>query len=57
VKLEVIMAVGHTDRIGGSDKYNQKLSEKRAAAVKDYLVGKGVEPTASTPKARARSSP
>ena len=42
VKLEVILAVGHTDRIG-SDTYNQKLSEKRAAAVKDYLVGKGVE--------------
>ncbi len=42
VKLEVILAVGHTDRVGG-DAYNQKLSEKRAAAVKDYLVGKGVE--------------
>ena len=43
IKLEVIIAVGHTDRIG-SDKYNQKLSERRAAAVKDYLVSKGVEP-------------
>ena len=43
IKLEVIIAVGHTDRIG-SDKYNQKLSEKRAEAVKAYLVGKGVEP-------------
>ena len=42
IKLEVILAVGHTDRIGG-DAYNQKLSEKRAAAVKTYLVGKGVE--------------
>jgi OOP family OmpA-OmpF porin len=42
LKLEVILAVGHTDRIG-SDAYNQKLSEKRAAAVKTYLVGKGVE--------------
>jgi len=42
MKLEVIIAVGHTDRIG-SDKYNQKLSEKRAEAVKAYLVGKGVE--------------
>ncbi len=44
IKLEVIIAVGHADRIG-SDKYNQKLSERRAAAVKDYLVGKGVEAT------------
>lgn len=43
VKLEVIIAVGHTDRIG-TDKYNQKLSEKRAESVKAYLVGKGVEP-------------
>jgi OOP family OmpA-OmpF porin len=43
VKLEVILAVGHTDRIG-SESYNQKLSEKRAAAVKQYLVGKGIEP-------------
>ncbi|MCE1243363.1 OmpA family protein [Oryzomicrobium sp.] len=42
IKLEVIIAVGHADRIG-TDAYNQKLSEKRAASVKEYLVGKGVE--------------
>jgi len=42
IKLEVILVVGHTDRIG-SDSYNQKLSERRAAAVKTYLVGKGIE--------------
>jgi OOP family OmpA-OmpF porin len=42
IKLEVIIAVGHADRFG-SDAYNQKLSEKRAAAVKDYLVAKGIE--------------
>jgi len=42
IKLEVIIAVGHADRIG-TDAYNQKLSEKRAAAVKTYLVSKGIE--------------
>ncbi|MBU0753061.1 MAG: OmpA family protein [Gammaproteobacteria bacterium] len=39
---EVIIAVGHADRFG-SDGYNQTLSEKRAATVKDYMIGKGVE--------------
>lgn len=43
MKLEVIIAVGHADRIG-TDAYNQKLSEKRAEAVKTFLVGKGIEP-------------
>lgn len=42
IRLEVIIAVGHADRIG-TDKYNQNLSEKRAEAVKAYLVGKGIE--------------
>lgn len=41
LKLEVILAVGHTDRIG-SEAYNQRLSERRAAAVKNYLVSQGV---------------
>ena len=42
INLEVIIAVGHTDSVG-SDKYNQKLSVKRADAVKAYLVSKGIE--------------
>ena len=42
INLEVIIAVGHADRIG-SDDYNQKLSEKRSASVKAYLVSKGIE--------------
>jgi len=32
---------GHTDRIG-SEEFNQKLSEKRAGSVRDYLVDSGV---------------
>lgn len=40
--LEVVIAVGHTDS-KGSDAYNQKLSVKRAEAVKAYLTGKGIE--------------
>ncbi|NMM26398.1 MAG: OmpA family protein [Glaciimonas sp.] len=42
VNLEVIIAVGHTDSIG-TDAYNQKLSIRRAEAVKAYLVSKGIE--------------
>jgi outer membrane protein OmpA-like peptidoglycan-associated protein len=33
--------VGHTDNVGG-DQYNQTLSERRAQAVNDYLLNKGV---------------
>jgi len=41
VNLEVIIAVGHADRLGG-DAYNMKLSVRRADSVKAYLVSKGV---------------
>jgi len=39
--IQFINVYGHTDRIG-SAQYNQKLSERRADAVKAYLVSKGV---------------
>jgi OOP family OmpA-OmpF porin len=42
VNVEVIIAIGHTDSIG-SKAYNQKLSVRRADAVKAYLVSKGIE--------------
>jgi len=34
---------GHTDSVG-TDRYNQGLSERRAQAVKDYLVSQGINP-------------
>ena len=42
VNLEVVVATGYTDKIG-SDKYNDRLSLRRAQAVKAYLVSKGIE--------------
>ncbi len=40
-KTEILIA-GHTDNVG-SEEYNQKLSEKRASAVSDYLMANGVK--------------
>ena len=37
VRVDEILIVGHADRIG-SPEYNQKLSERRANAVKEYLA-------------------
>ena len=56
IKLEVIIAVGHTDRFG-SDAYNQKLSEKRAAAVKAYLVSKGIEANRVYTEGKGKKNP
>ena len=54
MKLEVIVTVGHTDSVG-TDAYNQKLSQRRAEAVKAYLVSQA-GPGRSTPKAREKRS-
>ncbi len=40
IKVEI---QGYTDNIG-SDKYNKKLSKERAEAVRNFLIGKGVNP-------------
>jgi OmpA-OmpF porin, OOP family len=40
--VRFIIVNGHADRLG-SPQYNQKLSEKRAEAVRAYLVSKGVD--------------
>ena len=56
IKLEVIIAVGHADRFG-TDKYNQKLSERRAAAVKDYLVSKGIDANRVYTEGKGKTQP
>lgn len=51
-----IEAVGHADRIGPAG-YNMRLSERRAAAVKDYLVGRNVDPAAVRTSAKGELEP
>lgn len=41
LKASKVQLVGHADR-SGSDAYNQRLSERRAHAVRSYLEGKGI---------------
>ena len=55
-QVEVLLITGHADRIG-SEKYNQKLSERRAAAVKDYLTSQGVEASRLETAAKGESEP
>lgn len=40
--LSYVTVKGHADRVG-SPQYNQKLSDRRAAAVKAYLVSRGMD--------------
>jgi outer membrane protein OmpA-like peptidoglycan-associated protein len=47
---------GHTDSVG-TDELNQKLSEKRAAAVRDYLAGRGIPATRITMAGLGEGSP
>ena len=47
---------GHTDDVG-SDNYNIGLSERRATAVRDYLVEAGIEPAILTVEGFGKSQP
>lgn len=51
-----VVITGHADRLG-NDKYNQKLSERRANTVKDYLVSKGVAATRLTAVGKGEANP
>lgn len=53
--LEVEVA-GHTDS-KGAEAYNQRLSEQRAAAVRDYLVANGIDAARLTVKGYGESQP
>jgi OOP family OmpA-OmpF porin len=53
---EAMITVGHTDAIG-SDAYNQKLSLRRADAVKAYLVSRGVDPARVYTEGKGESQP
>ena len=47
---------GHTDNIG-SDEFNQVLSEKRAAWVRDYLVQQGISISAVAVRGLGKTQP
>lgn len=53
VKVKI---AGHADSIGAED-HNQRLSEKRAAAVIQYLISKGITPERLTPAGYGESRP
>ncbi len=54
--LEVVMVTGHTDRIG-AEAYNQKLSERRANNVKNYLATQGVDSSRLQAVGKGESEP
>jgi OOP family OmpA-OmpF porin len=47
---------GHTDSVG-SDAYNKKLSERRAKAVRDYMVSQGIDASRITTHGFGESKP
>jgi OOP family OmpA-OmpF porin len=51
-----VLIEGHTDSIG-SHAYNQKLSERRADAVRDYMVSHGIDPSRITTKGWGETKP
>lgn len=54
--VQNVVITGYTDRLG-STGYNQKLSERRAAAVKSYLTSKGVAASRLTAQGKGEADP
>ncbi len=52
----IVYIVGHTDSTGSAE-YNQRLSERRARAVADYLISRGVSPARLRTEGRGESEP
>ena len=52
----IIEIMGHTDSTG-SEAYNQKLSERRAASVGKYLAGQGIDSRRVVPQGFGARSP
>ena len=55
-RADKIIITGHTDNVGAAD-YNMKLSLQRAEAVRDYLVGLGVDPAKLEVKGEGMANP
>lgn len=55
-EIALVMVIGHTDRIG-SAAYNQRLSERRANMVAQYLVSQGVDPSRLQALGRGETEP
>ncbi|HTE15397.1 MAG TPA: OmpA family protein [Burkholderiales bacterium] len=55
-RYAAILVTGHTDRFG-SIEYNQRLSERRANAVKDYLVSKDISVNRIKTEGRGETQP
>ncbi|MDR0184689.1 OmpA family protein [Lysobacter arvi] len=55
-RVEALRVIGYTDRFG-DENYNQALSERRAQAVKAYLVARGVPGEAIMAKGRGEADP
>ena len=56
VTWQTITVTGHTDNVG-AEPYNVKLSEKRAEAVQEFLIGKGVKPERIKTEAKGPHEP